>query len=115
MWLRDSLPYDLVFDEDSKPTVRIMTYGYDSTIPGSGSIQDIEDLATSIHSSLLGLVTHNTSVKPIIFIAHSLGGLIIKQASVRLPQDMGCHPCPSHSLTLNPKGPYITFQVRGGR
>ncbi|KAK4446671.1 hypothetical protein QBC34DRAFT_147485 [Podospora aff. communis PSN243] len=89
MWLRDSLPYDLVVDEDRKSSARIMTYGYDSVIPGNGSIQDIEDLATSIHSSLLGLVTQKTSVKPIIFIAHSLGGLIVKQALISLSKSEG--------------------------
>lgn len=76
MWLRDALPYDL--DEgDGRPIARVMTYGYDSSIPRSKSMQNLEDLAASFHSSLLAL--GGTNIKPILLVAHSLGGLIVKQ------------------------------------
>lgn len=79
MWLRDSLPYDLTLKNSDRPMARIMTYGYESTVAGSKSIQNLEDLASSFHTSLLPLV--NTPViRPIILVAHSLGGLIVKQA-----------------------------------
>ncbi|KAL6807195.1 hypothetical protein GGI42DRAFT_320215 [Trichoderma sp. SZMC 28013] len=72
MWLRDALPKDI-------PTARIMTYGYNSIIANSTSMQNLEDLATSFRDSLLPLVRSDT-LRPIIFIGHSLGGLIVKQA-----------------------------------
>ncbi|KAM0444397.1 hypothetical protein ACHAO4_010198 [Trichoderma viride] len=71
MWLRDALPKDI-------PTARIITYGYNSTIAHSASMQNLEDLATSFRDSLLPLVGSDT-LRPIIFIGHSLGGLIVKQ------------------------------------
>lgn len=77
MWIRDALPYDLT-SEDENPIARIMVYGYESKIAQSDNIQNLEDLGTALHSSLLPL-THGRTLKPIIFVAHSLGGLIIKQ------------------------------------
>jgi surfactin synthase thioesterase subunit len=71
MWLRDALPKDI-------PTARIIIYGYNSTVANSTSMQNLEDLATSFRNSLLPLVRSDT-LKPIIFIGHSLGGLIVKQ------------------------------------
>ncbi|KAK0649643.1 hypothetical protein B0T16DRAFT_428330 [Cercophora newfieldiana] len=80
MWLRDALPNDLIGDKAHRPAARVMIYGYESTTVGSRNMQNLEDLATSFHSSLLALVD-SPSMKPIIFIAHSLGGLIVKQVN----------------------------------
>lgn len=78
MWLRDSLPYDLAWEETGRPMARVMVYGYESAVAGSENIQNIEDLATMFHNSLLALAT-SPAMKPIILIAHSLGGLVVKQ------------------------------------
>jgi protein SERAC1 len=56
MWLRDSLAYDLIFDNDEPPVARIMIYGYESSLPASDSFQNLEDLTTSFHTALLALV-----------------------------------------------------------
>jgi hypothetical protein len=80
MWLRDALPHDIT-GEDKKPLARVMVYGYESSLPQSKSVQNLEDLGTSFHSSLLALAPTAT-LRPIIFVAHSLGGLIVKQASL---------------------------------
>jgi triacylglycerol esterase/lipase EstA (alpha/beta hydrolase family) len=78
MWLRDSLPFDLTLDTSDRSIAKVMIYGYDSTVVGSKSTQNIEDIATKFNASLQKLA--NTSViRPIILIGHSLGGLIIKQ------------------------------------
>ncbi|KAK3364212.1 hypothetical protein B0T25DRAFT_529581, partial [Lasiosphaeria hispida] len=78
MWLRDALPYDLTGENTDRPMARVMVYGYESTVAQSRSIQNLEDLATSFHTSLLAL-TNAPIIRPVILIAHSLGGLIIKQ------------------------------------
>ncbi|RDW58335.1 hypothetical protein BP5796_12265 [Coleophoma crateriformis] len=81
MWLRDSLPKDF-------PHARIMTYGYDSHIHGSNSFQDFESLASSLRVAVEGIKspTNSLRVKPIIFIAHSLGGLVLKEALIQSGQ-----------------------------
>ncbi|KAL6404711.1 hypothetical protein AUP68_11539 [Ilyonectria robusta] len=76
MWLRDALPFDI-------PTARTMIYGYESTVVQSENIQNLEDLATSFCNSLLALLDGPT-MRPILFIAHSLGGLIVKEALIIL-------------------------------
>jgi hypothetical protein len=78
MWLRDSLPYDLTSETTNKPMARVMIYGYESAVAQSKNMQNLEDLATTFHSSLLAMTAAPT-IKPIILIGHSLGGLIIKQ------------------------------------
>lgn len=80
MWLRDSLPYDITLEDAGRPMARVITYGYESAVARSKNMQNLEDLATSFHSSLLALASVPT-VRPIILVAHSLGGLIVKQAS----------------------------------
>lgn len=78
MWLRDSLPYDLTSETTNKPMARIMIYGYESDVVNSSNMQNLEDLATTLHNNLLAIAT-GSKLKPIIFLGHSLGGLIIKQ------------------------------------
>ncbi|TPX14029.1 uncharacterized protein E0L32_000423 [Thyridium curvatum] len=82
MWLRDALPHH-IDQGDSKPCTRVIIYGYKSSLPQSQSFQNLQDLATSFRASLLQLVSAATP-KPIIFIAHSLGGLIVKQTLIAL-------------------------------
>jgi hypothetical protein len=85
MWLRDSLPIDI-------PGTRIIIYGYDTQLHGSHTFQDLEALATSLRVHLLGLSTQRSSdaephTKPLVFVAHSLGGLLVKQAIIQMKPD----------------------------
>ncbi|KAF6517107.1 hypothetical protein HZS61_002668 [Fusarium oxysporum f. sp. conglutinans] len=79
MWLRDSLPNDLTHEDTTAPIARVMIYGYGSSVANSNNFQNLEDLSTSFYNSLLALARAPTA-KPIIFVAHSLGGLIVKQS-----------------------------------
>ncbi|KAK2594893.1 hypothetical protein QQS21_007392 [Conoideocrella luteorostrata] len=81
MWLRDSLPYDITEDGVDKPFARVMVYGYESRVAQSDNTQSLEDIATAFHSSILPLASPTTP-KPILFVAHSLGGLIVKQTII---------------------------------
>ena len=78
MWLRDALPHQITQEGENKPYARVMIFGYESSLSQSQSMQNLEDIATSFRSALLEL-TSAAAPKPIMFIAHSLGGLIVKQ------------------------------------
>jgi hypothetical protein len=77
-WPRDLLPSDV-------PDVRVLTFGYDANISSilsksaNGSIFTIaQDLITRLEMFREGT---NTSNIPLIFAAHSLGGLVVKDVS----------------------------------
>ena len=75
LWLRDLLPDDV-------PSARIMTFGYDSTVAFSNSVVRIEDKALDLLNRL-GLRRDETTYKrPLIFICHSLGGILVKKALI---------------------------------
>ncbi|KAI9859674.1 MAG: hypothetical protein M1813_006605 [Trichoglossum hirsutum] len=74
IWLRDFLPKDI-------PTARILVYGYDTTITEKDVKHSITDLAIAFLDSIRAFrAATKTSRRPIVFIGHSLGGLLIKQA-----------------------------------
>ncbi|KFY62216.1 hypothetical protein V497_02506 [Pseudogymnoascus sp. VKM F-4516 (FW-969)] len=85
MWLCDSLPRDL-------PGAQIMIYGYDTQLHGSKSFQDLESLASSLRASIaaqrtFGSTNAKSRAVPLVFIAHSLGGLIVKEAIIQMEKD----------------------------
>ncbi|KAI0010398.1 hypothetical protein F4779DRAFT_616681 [Xylariaceae sp. FL0662B] len=76
VWLRDYLPTDV-------PNIRVLLYGYDTTLLKSDSRQSIEDMGRLFLESLKAFRRGgNTNRRPIIFIGHSLGGLLVKEALV---------------------------------
>jgi hypothetical protein len=77
MWIRDDLPRHL------KGT-RAIIYGYDTRLDGSQSFQRISDLAQALVHSLETYGWNEPHAKPIAFLAHSLGGLVLKAAIVQL-------------------------------
>ncbi|KAG7009638.1 hypothetical protein G7Y79_00002g007530 [Physcia stellaris] len=79
MWLRDSLAFDL-------PGIRILVYGFDSHLGKSDSFQSISSIADQFQDSLRAIRSKDPR-RPIIFIGHSLGGLIIKQALLSKAHD----------------------------
>ncbi|KAK6613001.1 hypothetical protein H4I95_01345 [Botrytis cinerea] len=80
MWLRDILPLSKPFDK-----ARIMTFGYSSRLRDRGNLSGItvwsQDLLRSV-SSLRK--TKKERERPILFVCHSMGGLVARQAMVKL-------------------------------
>jgi hypothetical protein len=77
MWLRERLPKDL-------SCTRILIFGYDTTLVMSESFQTIVDIALSFISSLKSIGRSSPSSKPCVFLVHSLGGIVLKQAMVQM-------------------------------
>ncbi|KAG9029304.1 hypothetical protein FS842_004595, partial [Serendipita sp. 407] len=77
MWLRDLLPEDI-------PNARILSYGYDADTRSFSrtSTQNIFRHAEAFAEDLSRLRRTADSKRPIIFLAHSLGGIILKKALV---------------------------------
>lgn len=80
MWIRDSLPKDL-------PDTRAIIYGFDTKLVASRSFQSISDLASEFVNHLETYGGPRGRMKSTAFLAHSLGGLVLKQALVQLGQD----------------------------
>ncbi|KAF8510206.1 hypothetical protein BU17DRAFT_55621 [Hysterangium stoloniferum] len=74
LWLRDFLPQDV-------PSARILTYGYDAYTQSAAALstQTLDGHAESFLARLASFRRiSDTTKRPIIFIAHSLGGIILK-------------------------------------
>lgn len=75
-WLRDFAPADI-------PRARFITYGYDTTVVDSDSNQGVHDLAQTLLDGLAGFRQRTrTPQRPLVFICHSLGGVVLKEALV---------------------------------
>ena len=78
-WLRDTLPKDI-------PGARIFTYSYPSQLLWSQSEATIMDYTQSLLENLL-VQRRNQQRRPIIFLAHSLGGIVCKEALIKAKND----------------------------
>ena len=76
LWLRDFLPLQL-------PNARIMSYGYDSGTFFTQSTENITDIAATLLAMLRTKRRHAAEkARPIMFISHSLGGIVVKKAGI---------------------------------
>lgn len=78
LWLRDFLPAGV-------PFARIFTFGYESTVAFSNSVAKLEDKALDLLNRLSAERKSDGAAKdgrPIVFICHSLGGIILKKALI---------------------------------
>jgi hypothetical protein len=77
MWIRDdALKY--------VPGMRAILYGYDSKLVNTDSFQRIGDLSVSFISQIRANGGTLSDAKPLVFLAHSLGGIVLKDAFCRL-------------------------------
>jgi hypothetical protein len=73
VWLRDLLPKQL-------PDARIMSYGYNSAVQFSKNVSGIATFAEQLLEDLRSWrSTQAEQDRPIVFICHSLGGIVVKQ------------------------------------
>ncbi|RPB21265.1 hypothetical protein L211DRAFT_890067 [Terfezia boudieri ATCC MYA-4762] len=70
MWLRDLLPKAL-------PGARIMTFGYNARFKNFTALQDLRMIASKLLAELVDLRERS---RPIVFVCHSLGGIVAKKA-----------------------------------
>lgn len=84
MWLQESLASDLANSPDFGEPIhpRILVYGYNARVDNSQSFQGIEDLAIDLRVQLQG-VRQKDPERPLVFIGHSLGGLLIKDLLIQ--------------------------------
>lgn len=76
-WLRDFLPRQL---QDERIAARIFSFGYDSRTAFAKAVVDIEDVADMLLNRIEGTRdTDQEQSRPLIFVAHSLGGIIVKK------------------------------------
>ncbi|PQE09827.1 hypothetical protein CJF30_00010308 [Rutstroemia sp. NJR-2017a BBW] len=59
-----------------------MSYGYDSAFVLSNSVADIDASAMALNNRLDGERQSGAAKRPLIFVAHSLGGIIVKRALI---------------------------------
>ncbi|CVL05986.1 related to ankyrin 3 [Fusarium proliferatum] len=99
VWLRDALPSDI-------PNARILTYGYDTKLSKSSAFQNLTDLGRALQIDLEDIYDPNQP-RSMLFIGHSLGGLVVKEA-VRLLQE---EPLGSDFPILNAISGFAFFGV----
>lgn len=97
MWLTKNLPRNM-------PTARVMIFGYESRLQRSTSLVQLDELASSLQGALSRLLCLDKK-KPLLLIGHSLGGLLIKQALIRIAEsgsgsDFASSPPNLHEIIL---------------
>lgn len=78
MWLSNNIPRDM-------PAVRVMIFGYESQLPHSMSHVQLDDLAGPLQIAI-SQILRSDKRKPHLLIGHSLGGLLVKQALIRIAE-----------------------------
>jgi hypothetical protein len=78
-WLKDLLPRKL-------PNTRILSFSYNSRVQFSKSTSDISDFASQLLGQLLAVRrTKVEAARPIVFVCHSLGGIVFKEVCFPKP------------------------------
>ncbi|KAH1339728.1 hypothetical protein KXX14_006904 [Aspergillus fumigatus] len=80
MWLRDLLPAAI-------PDIRIMTFGYNARFKNFTAQQDLRSISLKLLTELVDLrTTEDEKSRPIVFVCHSLGGIIAKKEQEKVQQ-----------------------------
>jgi len=89
MWIRDALPARL-------PHVRFYIYGHDAAAANRTSTPTVKSISTALIHTLQAHNLGVPSAKPLLLLAHCLGGVVLKQALVQAAD--GCETLPSNVL-----------------
>ncbi|KZN89782.1 Protein SERAC1 [Penicillium chrysogenum] len=74
MWLKDLLP-------EALPNIRIMTFGYNARFKNFTAQQDLRSISSKLLNELVDFrTTEEEKSRPIVFVCHSLGGIVAKKA-----------------------------------
>ncbi|OAK95029.1 hypothetical protein IQ06DRAFT_63486 [Phaeosphaeriaceae sp. SRC1lsM3a] len=78
MWIKDGLGEDL-------SDCRILSYGYDASVSArwSSPQRSLFDHATNLHNLLQDYLQKEGAFHPVIFIAHNVGGILVKLVLVQ--------------------------------
>ncbi|PMB65157.1 Kinase D-interacting substrate [Beauveria bassiana] len=81
MWLKDDLPRVI-------PSARIIIYGYDTKLAKNNDCVQVDDLGSSLFLEMVNLwqEAQSAPTKPLVLIGLSLGGLLVKEALIRLSE-----------------------------
>ncbi|RYP29051.1 hypothetical protein DL767_006913 [Monosporascus sp. MG133] len=85
LWPRDLLPEHI-------PNIRVLSFNYNTTLKGSASDAGIREHAEDLLATLLDKREDDgddAKLRPIVFVGHSLGGLIIKRALFLAQRKLG--------------------------
>ncbi|EJT79104.1 hypothetical protein GGTG_04193 [Gaeumannomyces tritici R3-111a-1] len=72
-WPKDLLPREL-------PDMRVLSFAYNADIYGNTSVAGIQGNAQALLARLRDLRRDRDYSRPIVFVAHNLGGIVLKQA-----------------------------------
>ncbi|CVK96463.1 uncharacterized protein FPRN_12416 [Fusarium proliferatum] len=82
-WPKTLLPLEI-------ETARVLTYSYDSTVTGKDDVPSQNRISNHAYNLVTALASlrqsDNTNERPIIFICHSLGGLVCQDALITAKQ-----------------------------
>lgn len=79
LWLRDFLPLKL-------PSARVLLFGYNANVAFETSIAGVQEQAINLLNRIASK-REEAEERPIVFVAHSLGGIIVKRALVEAKLD----------------------------
>ncbi|SLM40430.1 hypothetical protein A1O9_11900 [Lasallia pustulata] len=79
LWLRDFLPPQL-------PSARVLLFGYNANVAFETSIAGVREQAINLLNRIASK-REEAEEKPIVFVAHSLGGIVVKRALVEAKLD----------------------------
>ena len=90
-WPEELLPRDI-------PNAKIFTYGYNADVIG-GLLKgpDMNNVSQHATNLMVDLTFELKNKKPIIFVAHSLGGIVVKDVTIHTLQ---CRPYAKGSLGI---------------
>lgn len=79
LWLRDFLPPQL-------PAARVLLFGYNANVAFETSIAGVREQAINLLNRIASKREDDDN-RPIVFVAHSLGGIVVKRALVEAKLD----------------------------